>query len=277
MVYTCSGWIGKSCDLKSFLFTIYPVIALAWTRWWKYAYGSGFSWFIVSFSYWRQGVGVYHQDTFECWAASWQSSYGCIFDGFWNRFSYVHIWIWYWSKWNSYEVSLLCFQWMNLLLYERHPWNIVDGLGDFIYLFSSCLLFIVVCGSCMLWMDWNSHSCIGKSCDGWDMVFAICPVIALAWRRWWKNSYGSDFSWFIVRFRYLRQCVNVVPPGCYLCDWNKLGEHWTPRTCVRYPYYVSSDCKCCVTKAMLRGMYCDGWEFLVCTCNYLYTLATELK
>ena len=49
-------------------------------------------------------------------------------------------------------------------------------------------------------------------------VFAICPVIALAWRRWSKNSYGSDFSWFIVRFWYLRQCVNVVPPGCYLCD-----------------------------------------------------------
>lgn len=45
----------------------------------------------------------------------------------------------------------------------------MDGLGDFIILFSSCLLFIVVCGSCMLWMDWNSHSCIGKSCDGWDM------------------------------------------------------------------------------------------------------------
>lgn len=30
---------------------------------------------------------------------------------------------------------------------------------------------------------------------------------------------------------------------------------------MRYPYYVSSDCKCCVTKDMLGGMYCDGWEF----------------
>lgn len=54
--------------VKSFVFAICPVIVLAWRRWWKH--GDGQLLFIVSFSYWRQGVVLYHQVLFECWATS---------------------------------------------------------------------------------------------------------------------------------------------------------------------------------------------------------------
>lgn len=139
---------------------------------------------------------LYHQDLFECWAVSWQSSYRCIVDGFWNPFSCVHIWIWYWS----------------------------------------------------------SHSCIGKSCDGWEMGLCYLSSDCTGLEEMVKVYIWQWLSWFKIRFWYLRQCVSVIFLGCCLCDWNGLGEHWTPRTCMRYPYQVSSYCKCVASPKSCSGV-----------------------
>lgn len=116
---------------------------------------------------------------------------------------------------------------------------------------------------CGLWFmcvveDWNSHFCI-REVMWWLGNGSLLLV------QWLQLLGGDDIwqwlFWFIVRFWYFRQWVSVVSLDCYLGDWNIFRELWTPRTCMRYPYYVSSDCKCCVTKDMLRVMFCDGWGF----------------
>ena len=108
--------------------------------------------------------------------------------------------------------------------------------------------------SCMLCMDWNSHSCIGKSCDGWEMGLCYLSSDCTGLEEMVKVYIWQWLSWFKIRFWYLRQCVSVIFLGCCLCDWNGLGEHWTPRTCMRYPYQVSSYCKCVASPKSCSGV-----------------------